>query len=63
MSRVGLVYLRGSAEERALVRNVYVRLELEGTARRVFMDGTVTSAEAFEADTVPSRLASVSGFV
>ena len=32
MSRVGLVYLRGSAEERALVRNVYVRLELEGTA-------------------------------
>lgn len=50
MSRVGLVYLRGSAEERALVRNVYVRFELEGTARRVFMDGTVTSAEAFEAD-------------
>ena len=45
MSRVELVYFRGSEDERKLMRCAYAMLEREGSARRMFMDGTVRSAE------------------
>lgn len=50
MSRVELVYFRGSEDERKLMRCAYAMLEREGSARRMFMDGTVRSAEEFEKD-------------
>ncbi len=50
MSRVELVYFRGSEDERKLMRCAYALLEREGSARRMFMDGTVRSAEEFEKD-------------
>ncbi len=50
MSRVELVYFRGSEDERKLMRCAYTVLEREGSTRRMFMDGTVRSAEEFESD-------------
>lgn len=47
---IRLAYLRGTAEERRMARQAYARLEREGSARRVFCDGTVRGPEAFEAD-------------
>lgn len=47
---IRLLYLQGSEEERRMARQAYARLEREGSARRVFCDGTVRDAEAFEAD-------------
>lgn len=41
------VYLQGTSEEQALVQDIYERIRREGTANRVFYDGSIQSAEAF----------------
>lgn len=50
MSRITVLYLKGDDYERRMVREAYARLEHDGTAKRVFCDGTVRNAAAFEAD-------------
>ena len=58
MSRVELVYFRGSEDERKLMRCAYAMLEREGSARRMFMDGTVTIRRGVRGGlcSVPARL-------
>lgn len=42
------VFLQGTSDERALVQDIYERMRREGTANRVFYDGSIQSTEAFE---------------